>query len=173
MSTPKKTNKTGYIMLLLVIILYGILFVLQPQKAISALHVSWSTLKMIVPILVVVFILMALLGYFFDEKKIVKHLGDKSGAKGWFIALLGGVLSHGPGYIWYPMLQELRDKGAKDALIIVFLYARSIKLPWIPLMISYFGIAFSVTISFYVLLGAYLQGVIMMQLSKRSSHVKS
>ena len=157
-------------MLFLVTLLYGFLFLTQEEKALSALDASLSALKTILPILAVVFVLMFLLGYFLDEKKIAKHLGDDSGIKGWFIALFGGVLSHGPGYIWYPMLQELRTKGAKDGLLIAFLYARSIKLPWIPLMIGYFGVAFTLVLTVYVLIGAILQGVIMTQLNKGESH---
>ena len=43
--------------------------------------------------------------YFYHPDKIFASL------KGWSIALFGGILSHGPGYIWYLMLQELREKG--------------------------------------------------------------
>ena len=171
MSSKKQTpSRSGYIMLFLVTLLYGFLFLTQEEKALSALDASLSALKTILPILAVVFVLMFLLGYFLDEKKIAKHLGDDSGIKGWSIALFGGVLSHGPGYIWYPMLQELRTKGAKDGLLIAFLYARSIKLPWIPLMIGYFGVAFTLVLTVYVLIGAILQGVIMTQLNKGESH---
>ena len=121
---------------------------------------------MILPILLLVFFLMALLNSFVDEKAVAKHLGEESGVKGWLLALGAGILSHGPGYIWYPMLQELRERGAKDALIVAFIYARSIKLPWLPLMISYFGVTFTLVLSFYVLVAAWIQGVIVMMLAQ-------
>ncbi len=152
-------NKTGYIMLLIVLGLYGILYFVHADKTVQALEATFGVFKTVAPILLVVFFLMAFLNTFIDEKSVAKHLGDDSGFKGWFIALFGGVLSHGPGYIWYPMLQELRKKGALDGLIVAFLYARSIKLPWLPLMISYFGLTFTVVLTFYVLVGAFVQGV--------------
>ena len=161
MSQKKKAkSKSGYIMLGVVCILYIFLYFFNAEKTVASLFASLKVLKMIAPILLIVFFLMALLNTFIDEKSIAKHLGKESGAKGWFIALFGGILSHGPGYIWYPMLQELRNKGALDGLVVAFLYARSIKLPWLPLMISYFGISFTIVLSFYIVLGAFLQGVI-------------
>jgi len=33
-------------------------------------------------------------------------------------------------------------------------YARAIKLPWLPVVVGYFGIAFTLVLTFYILLGA-------------------
>jgi len=161
MSQKKQTkNKSGYIMFGVVFLLYIVLYFFNADKTLASLFASLKVLKMIIPILLIVFFLTALLNTFINEKKIAKYLGKESGTKGWFIALFGGILSHGSGYIWYPILQELRDKGALDGLVVAFLYARSIKLPWLPLMISYFGTSFTIVLSFYIILGALIQGVI-------------
>ncbi|WP_294956294.1 permease [Sulfurovum sp.] len=160
-------NRSGYMMLAVVATLYAVLYFFNADKILLALKASFHILKMIAPILLIVFFLMALLNTFLDEKNIAKHLGKESGLKGWFIALLGGILSHGPGYIWYPMLQDLRAKGALDGLVVAFIYARSIKLPWLPLMISYFGLAFTLVLSFYIILGAFIQGVLTNRLETR------
>ena len=156
----QKKNRSGYIMLGVVCTLYIVLYFFNADKTVASLLASLNVLKIIAPILLIVFFLMALLNTFINEKSIAKHLGEDSGAKGWFIALFGGILSHGPGYIWYPMLQELRNKGALDGLVVAFIYARAIKLPWLPIMISYFGISFTIVLSFYTVLGAFIQGVI-------------
>jgi len=148
-------------MLGIVLVLYGVLFFFNADKTLAALKESLGVLKMIIPILVVVLTLTALLNTFIDEKSISKHLGKESGVKGWLLALLGGILSHGPGYVWYPMLQNLRERGAKDGLIGAFIYARAVKIPWIPLMIAYFGWTFTVVYTFYVVLGAWVQGVLL------------
>jgi len=160
--TPQKRskNRSGWVMLGIVALLYLLTFLLDPSAGKASVLAAFKTLKMIAPILLIVFFLMALLNTFINPKKIAKHLGKESGFKGWIIALAGGVLSHGPGYIWYPMLSDLREHGARDGLIVAFFYARSIKLPWLPLMISYFGFAFTALLTFFILLGAWLQGVI-------------
>ncbi len=148
-------------MLGIVVVLYAVLFFFNADKTLTALKESLGVLKMIIPILVLVLILTALLNTFIDEKSISRHLGDESGLKGWLLALIGGILSHGPGYVWYPMLQNLRERGAKDGLIGAFIYARAVKIPWIPLMIAYFGWTFIVVYTVYVVLGAWVQGVLL------------
>lgn len=153
-------NKSGYVMLGIVCTLYVVLYFFNADKTTDALIAGLKVLKIVAPILLIVFFLMALLNTFINEKSIARHLGEDSGIKGWFIALFAGILNHGPSYIWYPMLQELRNKGAIDGLVVAFLYARSIKLPWLPIMLSYFGTSFTIILSFYIVLGALIQGVI-------------
>ena len=156
----KPKSRRGFIMLSVVGCLYLITFYFNAQAGKEALLVALDTVKMIAPILLVVFFLMALLNTFIDSKSISRHIGEQSGVRGWIIALVGGILSHGPGYIWYPMLSDLRDHGAKDGLVVAFFYTRSIKLPWLPLMISYFGLAFTVVLTLLVILSAWIQGLI-------------
>ncbi|OQX50383.1 MAG: permease [Epsilonproteobacteria bacterium 4484_20] len=166
-----KKNRSGLLMLGIVVVSYVVLFSLKPDMTLQALGESLGVLKMIIPILLIVFFLMALISTFIDEKAISKHLGEESGAKGWLLALLGGVLSHGPGYVWYPLLQNLREQGARDGLVIAFIYARAIKIPWLPLMVSYFGWAFTLVYTFYVVLGAYVQGMIVDRLDTKERDV--
>lgn len=164
----RKPGKSGWIIAGSVGMIYGILAFFDPHNTFAALQESLELLKMILPILIIVFFLMILLNSFIDPKAVAAHLGEESGAKGYFIALVGGILSHGPGYVWYPMLQSFREKGAKDGLIVAFIYARSIKIPWLPLMISYFGLAFTLMLSLYIILGALLQGIITGRLKRRT-----
>jgi uncharacterized membrane protein YraQ (UPF0718 family) len=116
-------------MLGVVALLYLFTFIMNDKAGEEALSAAWEIVKMIAPVLLVVFFLMALLNTFIDPKKIAKYLGEESGARGWIIALVGGVLSHGSAYIWYPILSDLRKHGARDGLVIAFFYTRSIKLP--------------------------------------------
>ena len=167
MSEKKKRSSRGsWIMLLVVGMLYGITFFMNAEAGKEALLAAWGTVKMIAPVLLLVFFLMALLQTFVKGKSIGEHLGEESGLKGWIIALIGGVLSHGPAYVWYPMLSDLRKHGAKDGLVVAFFYTRSIKLPWLPLMISYFGLAFTVILTLLVILSAWIQGVIVNALTQ-------
>lgn len=156
----KPANLSGWILLGVTVMLYGVTAFLDASLARAALGKSLNVLKMIAPILLIVFFLMALLNTFIKPKSIAKLLGKESGLKGWFFALAGGIISHGPGYIWYPMLSDLREHGARDGLIVAFIYARAIKLPWLPVMVGYFGITFTLVLTFYVLLGAWMQGLI-------------
>ncbi len=165
-SKPKK--RSGWIMLAITFIFYIVTAFSDPAIAESAFNKALHTLKMIAPILLLVFFLMALLNTFIKPKKIAQHLGKESGIKGWIAALGGGVLCHGPGYVWFPILNELRSHGVRDGLIVAFFYARAIKLPWLPVMIGYFGGAFTLVLSIYILLGAWLQGLITDKLAAKN-----
>jgi len=159
--------KSGFIMLGLVSLAYIVLYFLGSDNVFVALDDSFKTLKELFFVFIIIFIMMFLIDMFVDDKKIAKYLDSKSGIKVYFIALLGGVLSHGSSYAWYPLLQSLREKGVKDSLIITFLYARSIKLPWIPMMILYFGTGFTIVLLLYVMIASLIQGFIVKNLYEK------
>ena len=152
--------KAGTVFLGIVALCYLAAFVLRPEAGLAALSAAGATLKTIAPVLVAVFFLTALLNTFVKPKSIARHIGRKSGLRGYLIAVVGGVLSHGPAYVWYPVLADLRNHGARNGLVVAFLYARAVKLPWLPVMVSYFGLPFTLLLCFYILLGAWLQGMI-------------
>ncbi len=149
-----------------VVFIYIGLFLFDSAKALQAVEEAFGVLKMVLPIVLVVFFLMGLVNITIDKEKISRHFGKESGMKGWFYAISAGVLSHGPAYVWYPFLQNLREHGAKDSLVFAFLYARSIKIPWIPLMVSYFGLSFTVFFSLYIVVASLLQGLVVEAFSK-------
>ncbi len=158
---PKK--RTGYfsrLFLLATAAVYVVLAFTLPDKATEALYKSLDILKQVIPILVVVLFLTALLNTVVQPKGIAKYLGKESGIKGWVIALTGGLLSHGPSYIWYPILSDIRQNGAKNGLMVAFFYAKAVKLPWLPMMITYFGLSFTLILTLYILLAALIQGLI-------------
>ncbi|MEF8849064.1 MAG: permease [Candidatus Thermoplasmatota archaeon] len=159
----QKKNKNqfySFIFLALVSILYIVLFFLESDKTIDSLYASWNIFLNIVPVLVVVIFLMGLVNYFLKPKKVSKYLGKKSGFKGWFLSALFGILSHGPIYIWYPLLKNLRDQGMKTGLVAVFLYNRAVKIPLLPVMIFYFGVLFVFLLCIYMVIASIFQGVI-------------
>lgn len=163
----KKRNRSGKIMLVIVIATYLTMAIFNSSATYDALLHSFKIVKMILPILAVVIFLTTLLNLFINTKKISKHLGEESGIKGVLIALVSGVLSHGPGYVWFPMLKELHSHGMQDGLIVTFFYARAIKIPWLPMMVSYFGTTFAITLTLYTLLAAVIQGIIANKFLKR------
>jgi len=160
----KKSQTFSYLFLLFCVMLYIFIALTSPEKAFIALDKSFQLLKEIVPILLLVLLLTATLSILVHPKAITKYLGKDSGVKGWFIAISGGVLSHGSTYVWYPILQDFRLHGAKDGLIIAFFYARAIKIPWLAMMISYFGLSFTLFLSLYIIIAALLQGLVAQRL---------
>lgn len=150
----------GVRFLVIVLVGYGVMLGIYPQKGWEALRNSGAILESLIGIFLLVIVITALVNFFLKPHQFVKHFGDKNSRKGWFLSISSGVLSHGPMYAWYPMLQEMRERGVRDGFIVAFLYARSIKLPLLPLMIDYFGWIFTITLTVYILLGSYVQGKI-------------
>jgi uncharacterized membrane protein YraQ (UPF0718 family) len=159
----------GKYLLLAVLIGYCVLFLANSQMAFQAAQKSTKLLGKIIPIITVVIFLTAFLNYKLSPKTMAKHLGKDSGLRGWLWALGSGVASHGPMYVWYPLLEELREHGTKDELIVTFFASRAIKVPLLPLMVDYFGLLFTVLLSFYMLIAAVLQGLCMHFLQKKSA----
>jgi len=154
----------------IVIVLYIILFCLNPKHTYNSFKASGDIFIKLIPVLLLVVLLMGLINHFLRPKAIARYLGKESGIKGWFLAISAGILSHGPIYIWYPMLEDLRKQGMRTGLASVFLYNRAIKIPLLPVMIYYFGLEFTVTLLICVVIASLIGGkVIEMLESFRSS----
>ena len=161
MKQPQKAKVSGTIFLPIVIITYIVLALYHPNKTLNALDASFHVLLKILPIIAAVILLLGVFNYFFDAKKFSQKLSRDAGIKAWFFALAGGVISHGPVYVWYPLLQDLRSNGVRDGLLVAFIYARSIKVPMLPVMIDYFGWKFTLILSVYTLLASVVLGMLM------------
>jgi len=69
-----------------------------------------------------------------------------------------------PVYTWYALLRELREKGMRASLAAVFLYSRAVKLPLLPLMIHYFGTAYTLVLCLYLIGFSLVTGVLIRKL---------
>lgn len=151
--------------LLSVVIAYAIVAVAEPASAARALSFFGRVMAQVLPVLGLVFVLLFLADLLLDKQRVKRYLGRQSGLKGWLAAIFAGVLAVGPIYGWYAVLAEMRQKGMREALIAAFLYSRALKLPLLPLMIHYFGIAYTVTLSLCILLFALFNGIVVERLT--------
>ena len=141
-----------------VILLYLLVFIIEPEETYDSLVVSAVLFVSIIPTLVFVILLMGAVNFWVKPKTIARHVGEGSGLKGWVFAVLTGILSHGPIYVWYPLLKELREHGMRDGLIATFLYNRAVKIPLLPILVFYFGAAFAIILLAYMILASLLEG---------------
>ncbi|MGM0482541.1 MAG: permease [Patescibacteria group bacterium] len=161
-SIKKLTPK--WIFLLTVTVLYLLIFLYDSESANDVMLQFLSIIREIVPVFIVVFFIMFLLGLFLNNKKIKELLGDSSGIKGWIISITGGILSSGPIYMWYPLIADLKKEGMKNSLITVFLYNRAIKIPFLPVMVQYFGLSFTIMLTLYMILFSIINGLLINKL---------
>ncbi|MGD9898548.1 MAG: hypothetical protein AB7T22_05420 [Calditrichaceae bacterium] len=137
---------------------YAILMVADFNQFLKATRLFGNMLINIIPVMIVVYILMLAINYFIEPTFIKKHLGNNSGIKGLLIAIAGGILSAGSIYAWYPLLADFRRHGMSNKLIAVFLYNRAIKLPLLFMLIYYFGAAFTIIFTVFIVLFSVING---------------
>ncbi len=158
----------SFLFLLMVVFLYAVVGFFDIVLVKEALGKTLEIFLKILPILVLVFGLIYLINRYFDTKKVQKHLGEESGLRGWIYAVVAGVVLAGPPYILYPIFGKLQDKGMKNSLIAVILYNRNVKLQFLPALIYYFGLPFSIILSFYMIVFSLFNGILVGILSKNS-----
>jgi len=141
-----------------VLLIYGILSVTVPDKALVALRSSGDVFVNIIPPLAFVFAVMVGMNLFLKPAQIAAFLGRAGGIKGIALSAAAGIISMGPIYVWYPLLKELRERGAPNTLIAVFLYNRAVKPFLLPVMIAYFGLAYVVILTLMTILGSIVVG---------------
>ena len=164
-NTQQKSGKTEsvwgvYLFLLLVIFIYLLVYLLDSDRTFIALQFSLEMLKKLLPILGLVSCFMFLNNLLVKPSWVKNHVGEGSGWKGVFIAVIGGILSMGPIYVWYGVLQDLQKKGMRTSLIASFLYARSVKPQLLPLMVYYFGWVYALVLVFYLVIFSILNGFV-------------
>ncbi len=158
--------KIGYnwLFLTLIVFLYLILSISNPTLTIASFDKFTALFLNIVPILVIVFAFLFAINLFLKNEIIIKYLGKESGIKGWLIAIGGGLISHGPIYMWYPLLSDLKEKGMKTSLVATFLYNRAVKIPLIPMMVFYFGWLFFIVLTVYMIIFSVINGLLVEKL---------
>ena len=149
-----------WIFLSTVLFIYLIMSLFNFSLAQEVFLVFGKLLLQILPVLATVFILLFVSKLFLSPRRVVRILGASSGYKGWIFMIIGGILSAGPIYLWYPLLRDLRQKGTRDALIIAFLNSRAVKAPFLPIMIYYFGFSFVLILTIYMILFSVINGLV-------------
>lgn len=142
----------------LVLVIYALLFVFLPDKTLLAIHKSGKVLlSMLVP-LGLIFVLMLLINLFLKPAMVVKFIGKGSGIKCAALSAAAGIISTGPIYAWYPLLKDLKEKGAGDYSISIFLYNRAVKPFLLPVMVAYFSWLYVVTLTILTVLASVFIG---------------
>ena len=136
--------------------LYGLGIAFAPDSTYRALHMSSSMfLQLALPICLAL-IMMVVLNRFLSPAVVTLFLGRNAGIKGVFLSSLAGILSMGPVYAWYPLLKNLRDKGATDFHLANFIGNRSVKPVLLPVLIIYWGWYFTSLFVLVSLVGALI-----------------
>ncbi len=144
--------------LALMIAVYAAVALTSPALFYHVLLYLYALALKLIPVFLLVILLMAAVNYVATPDFIRRHAGR--GARGWLFAIVGGILSTGPIYMWYPLLADLRKRGLSWGQIAAFLYNRAVKIPLIPLMVSYFGWKYVLVLTLVMVAASVVEGLL-------------
>jgi len=124
----------------------------------------------IIPTFILMFFLVVISDYYLSAEFIKKYLGSKVSV--WIFAILGGIISGGPIYMWYPLLADLRKKFLNYGTIACFLYNRGIKLPLLPVMLLYFDGRFILILGLVMVFVSIVQGLLINIFLRRENEIR-
>jgi uncharacterized membrane protein YraQ (UPF0718 family) len=154
-----------YIILAVIVIATVGIFLIYPQKSALFEKNFFNYLVQMLEIFPAVMILSGLLKIFVSKDIVGKYLGKTSGFRGLIIAVLLGTLPEGPLYIAFPLVKELREKGAKVSNLIIFMSAWAcIKIPQELVELQFLGLKFmalrlTLTIIFVIIMGLFAEKI--------------
>ena len=152
---------SNWLFLLLTLFITIIILVFNQDKFPEFIINFYNILKQIFIVLLIVFLVIFLINLLVDNKKIVKYLGQNSGTTGWLISIITGIISSGPIYAWYPMLEDLQKRNVRTGLISAFLYNRAIKIPLMPLFTFYFGWRILILMTIFMIIFSIINGLLL------------
>jgi len=156
----KKNKKNSIRFLVFIVLLYAVIGIFNFDLVVRSLFFFKEVFMKIIPVFLFIFIFNFVLNSFVTQKQINNYIGEASGYKKWIIAIVGGILSAGPIFMWYPVLKDLQKKGISHGFIATFIYNRAIKLAPLPVFIYYFGWKYTLILSLVLIVFSLLQGFI-------------
>ena len=160
MKTKEKSDQSNvfWYFLIAIIFVYIVLLFINYDLFASSLNFFFNLIIRIIPIFIIISVLMIITNYFITPKLITKYF-KAPGIKKWIFIVIGGILSTGPIYMWYPLLAELREKGLNYGFIATFLYSRAIKIPLLPIIIFYFSLKYVIILTIVMIVISIVQGI--------------
>ena len=157
----------NWLFLFIVSVLCLVSFLFDQGLLINIFSVFWDMLIQILPTLLLVYFIIFGFNLIISNKQIVNFLKKGSYIKKLIFSVLFGILSSWPIYLWYWLLKQLQNVGLSLGHIATFSYARAIKLPLIPIMISYFWLKFSIVFVLVLFVFSFIQALLVDFVFKR------
>lgn len=130
-------------LLFIVSLVYLVLLVISPDKAVKAVGNSGYYLAEMLQVIPVIFLLTVVLEALVPKEIIIRSFGEKSGFKGNLLALLLGSVSAGPIYAAFPISKTMLRKGASISNIVIILSTWAvIKVPMLANEAKFLGAGF-------------------------------
>lgn len=100
-----------------------LIFIFNKDIGASAITSARSSFLQMLSVLPPIMLLLGLMDVWIPREILMKYMGDNSGFKGIFLALLLGSLAAGPMYAAFPFTAVLLKKGVRFSNVIIFMNA--------------------------------------------------
>ena len=144
-----KKGKKKYLLISFTILFLGFIaysYLNNFQEGQKTGKVFFNTLYEMLKILPFAFILIGLFEVWIKKETVIKHLGNNSGLKGYFLVLILASFSVGGLFTAFPLADSLRKKGASLKVIFAYLgFAGIVRIPMTIFEISLLGLPFTIT----------------------------
>lgn len=135
-----KKLKSALLPILTALVAIGI-YVWDHEKGMKVFALFLKTCKSTIPILVLMFLLLAFLKFGLDTSKIQKYMGKEKGIRNTVFAFLFGTLVSGPIYPGYSLGNMLIKSGVRVNIVIKMLSVwATLKIPLLPYEIKILGL---------------------------------
>ena len=152
----------------LILLAYLLALLIKPEFASQAFASSSTYFIEMIQIMPMIFLLTVVIDVLIPKEVIIKNLGEGSGFKGGFLALLLGSISAGPIYAAFPVSKLLLKKGASIGNIVVILSAWAvIKVPMLANEAKFLGIEFMGTRWVLTVISIFMMGAIVSAIVKK------
>ena len=140
-------------------------FIINKQKTIKAIKVSFIKFKKIFPIFITMLILVSIILFLFPDEVISNYLGNSSKFISVLLASFIGSITLMPGFVAFPLSGILLTKGVPYMVLSAFTTTlMMVGIITFPLEKEYFGVKVTVirnTISFFIaLIIAVITGIL-------------
>jgi uncharacterized membrane protein YraQ (UPF0718 family) len=160
MTSKKSSFNAKYVFLIVICLAYLVASLINAEKATLAFKNFLIHFFSFLPIFVVMMIMMQLVQLFVHKKDLISKLKKISGKKQKFVYILAGIFSMGPLYVWFPLLKNLKDKNISMGNLASFIYARSIKPIFFPVLFYYFDWKYILSLFISLFIFALIQGFV-------------
>lgn len=143
MAQLKKYSKR-YRFFLLLVLINGLLFLIEPELGQEAVSRSAHNLLEMLSVIPPIFILLGLMDVWVPRETMMKYMGKDAGIKGGIFAFVLGSFSAGPLYASFPVAAVFLKKGVSLTNIFLFIGAWSTtKIPMMLFEITQLGSKFA------------------------------
>jgi len=147
----------NWIFLFTVLIIYFITGLINSKYFLNVWKLVINILiNQILLVLLIVFVFMFILNILLQKKTIKDKIKKSTNSTKYIFSVIGWIFSTGPVYMWYPFLKQLKDNWLNYGHIASFIYARAVKIPFLAVMIFYFGLKYTIIFNTVLICLAFL-----------------